>query len=256
MEYFRELQPNLRHDSFLSLAFDWEGSGREILSHDQITATLLKNLQKALRRYVQRAISLISSKWAEKGIHPGAFASRMESAGEALEHEVFQMLSDGVSALAHGASTDSIEQALSGEVQTGIAREIELYRRKAKLVGLCELPEWDDIVAEYRATDEPGSPLLDGVSTAPLPALEQTDTAQADNGAARPDFPKRAAWLLKRLAERAWNRNDPLRHRGPDPKTIDKILRGETVREDVLEKLANALSKKHARVELLDIPQD
>ena len=70
------------------------------------------------------------------------------------------------------------------------------------------------------------------------------------------DFPNRAAWLRERLAERAWNRNDPLKHRGPDPKTIDKILRGETVREDVLEKLATSLSQKGKAVDLLNIPRN
>jgi hypothetical protein len=69
-------------------------------------------------------------------------------------------------------------------------------------------------------------------------------------------FPKRAAWLQARLAERSWNRNDPLRQRGPDPKTIDRILASKAVREDVLEKLATALSKKFTKVSVLDIPQD
>jgi hypothetical protein len=57
-------------------------------------------------------------------------------------------------------------------------------------------------------------------------------------------FPKRSAWLRARLTERSWNRNDPLRQRGPDPKTIDSILAGKAVRVDVLEKLARALSAK------------
>jgi hypothetical protein len=69
-------------------------------------------------------------------------------------------------------------------------------------------------------------------------------------------FPQRADWLRARLKERAWNRNNPLRYRGPDPKTIDKILAGATVREDVLEKLANALSQKVKKVTLLDIPKN
>ena len=180
MEYFQHLNPWLRNESFLRLAFDWEGSGTEVLSHDQITATLLNNLRKALRRYVQRAIDLISSKWADKGIHPSAFASRMESAGGAIQHDVVEMLKDGVSSLAHGTSTDSLEQTLSEEVKTGIARKSDLYLRNAQLTGLCELPERDDVVAEYRATDESVSPLLEDVSTPPLRAREQTDTARAD----------------------------------------------------------------------------
>src|ERR1017187_10238327 len=61
-------------------------------------------------------------------------------------------------------------------------------------------------------------------------------------------FPNRAIWLQQRLFERAWDHNDPPRHSGPDRKTIDKILRGEPVREDVLEKLAKALSRKFGKV--------
>jgi hypothetical protein len=75
--------------------------------------------------------------------------------------------------------------------------------------------------------------------------------------AARPEvrFPNRAIWLQQRLTERAWDHNDPPRHNGPDRKTIDKILRGEGVREDVLEKLTRALSRKVGKVDLLDIPR-
>lgn len=67
-------------------------------------------------------------------------------------------------------------------------------------------------------------------------------------------FPNRSAWLKERLNERSWNRNKPSKYGGPDPKTIDKILAGGDVREDVLEKLATALSKKYAKVEIVKIP--
>lgn len=72
------------------------------------------------------------------------------------------------------------------------------------------------------------------------------------------EFPVRAAWLNARLHERAWNRNDPSRHGGPDPKTMQKILDGKSVREDVLAKVATALSdvKGLSAVEARDIPQD
>ena len=69
-------------------------------------------------------------------------------------------------------------------------------------------------------------------------------------------FPKRASWLNDRFVERGWNRNDPLRHGGPDPKTIDKILNGTEVRPDVLERLAVSLSKKYQKVILTEIPRD
>jgi hypothetical protein len=100
------------------------------------------------------------------------------------------------------------------------------------------------------------------VESRPRPATasrvpgDDDENKGANRPKAEPVFPKRAAWLLDRLAERAWNRNDPLRFRGPDPKTVDKILRGEAVREDVLEKLATALSQKGGVVNLLKIPRN
>lgn len=69
-------------------------------------------------------------------------------------------------------------------------------------------------------------------------------------------FPGRAHWLDQRLLERGWSTSDPYQYGGPDRKTVQKIRRGETVRNDVLEKLATALSKTHAKVSVLDIPQD
>lgn len=74
-------------------------------------------------------------------------------------------------------------------------------------------------------------------------------------------FPKRAEWLKDRLRERSWNKNDVSRRRGPDRKTVQKILDGRGVREDVLDKLATALSsapesKKLPKLRVLDIPQN
>ncbi len=70
------------------------------------------------------------------------------------------------------------------------------------------------------------------------------------------EFPSRASWLRERLAERGWTKHDVHRHTGPDPKTVQKIRDGLAVREEVLEKLAHALSQKHSDVTLLEIPQD
>ena len=127
-------------------------------------------------------------------------------------------------------------------------------------------PYLDDRIAHWQVVYAAPAP-IDAGTVEPTPPQSRPATgSQAagggneDRGAGRqkvePDFPKRAAWLRDRLAERAWNRNDPLRYRGPDPKTVDKILRGEAVREDVLEKLATALSKKGEVVNLLNIPRN
>lgn len=92
------------------------------------------------------------------------------------------------------------------------------------------------------------------------PAEARGDAAdcgrQSERGQEQPSHPNRASWLQDRLTERAWNPNDPARHCGPDRKTIRKILSGGEVREDVLEKLVGALSKKHGKVSLTDIPRD
>jgi hypothetical protein len=63
------------------------------------------------------------------------------------------------------------------------------------------------------------------------------------------------SWLHYRLHERSWNKHDVSRQCGPDHKTVQKILDGLPVREDVLEKLAKALSQKKATVETADIPK-
>jgi hypothetical protein len=99
---------------------------------------------------------------------------------------------------------------------------------------------------------------IEGISPTPEAALHQSPTLRAISVGAKADlsFPRRSAWVRERLTERSWDRNDPLRQRGPDPKTIDKILAGKAVREDVLEKLADSLSRKFAKVTVLDIPRD
>src|ERR1035441_2283414 len=72
---------------------------------------------------------------------------------------------------------------------------------------------------------------------------------------AEAQFPARATWLEQRLIERGWDHNDPPRFNGPDRKTVLKIIAGGDVREDVLEKLARALSAKFGKVNLLEIPR-
>jgi hypothetical protein len=89
------------------------------------------------------------------------------------------------------------------------------------------------------------------------PAAEIAVAGKGRSGAAPiPQFPHRASWLRERLRERGWSNSDPSKYRGPDRKTIEKILRGEAVRNDIPEKLAQALSAKYSSVRVLDIPQD
>lgn len=117
--------------------------------------------------------------------------------------------------------------------------------------------EWSAIRAEREAISNTQADAESEVAE----SVPESEPEEADDGAdsrrsakGEPAYPQRGLWLQARLKERAWNRNDPPRYGGPDAKTIDKILRGESVREDVLEKLAKALSKKSGTVTLLDIP--
>jgi len=69
-------------------------------------------------------------------------------------------------------------------------------------------------------------------------------------------FPGRAIWLADRLQERSWSKHDVSRFGGPDQRTVQKILDGASVRADVLGGLAQALSKKLPKVDLMDIPRN
>ncbi len=66
-----------------------------------------------------------------------------------------------------------------------------------------------------------------------------------------PHFPNRALWLRHQLEERGWSNDDLYGNRGPDHKTVEKILQGKGVRNDVLKKVADAL-----KVSALQIPHD
>jgi hypothetical protein len=106
-----------------------------------------------------------------------------------------------------------------------------------------------DVAAVQLTVGEPGS----------IPSESGDELRRV--GTASENMPNRASWLKERLRERGWNKHDVFRQRGPHHKTVQKILDGKHVREDVLDKLANALSnvsdsKKLPNVTLLDIPQD
>ena len=94
-----------------------------------------------------------------------------------------------------------------------------------------------------------------------VPGIFSTELAdlpiiEGSLGSVIPPLLGRAQWLENRLLERGWGKADPYSHGGPDRKTIEKILRGETVRNDVLLRLAEALSKRHGNVTVIEIPQD
>jgi hypothetical protein len=78
------------------------------------------------------------------------------------------------------------------------------------------------------------------------------DTAEPPSGSS---FQRRAEWLRRELDVRKWTVQEFERQGGPHARTTRKVLRGEHVRETVLEKIVQALSNK-GRVRMASIPGD
>jgi hypothetical protein len=131
-----------------------------------------------------------------------------------------------------------IEKSMNSALKEGMLR----LRRQQIMSKNSEGPLQRGLPAEGRAKAPPQQPGA---------AVTRTNRASL-----KPQFPNRASWLKDRLRERSWNKHDLARQRGPDHKTAQKVLDGLSVREDVLEKLAIALSKKGTKVTLLNIPPD
>ena len=92
------------------------------------------------------------------------------------------------------------------------------------------------------------------------PVLERSGASTVQEAAAvkrrrprrpLPHFPNRALWLRHHLEKRGWSNDDLHGFRGPDRKTVERILLGKAVRNDVLKKVADALE-----VSALQIPHD
>ncbi len=74
-------------------------------------------------------------------------------------------------------------------------------------------------------------------------------------------YPKRAAWLTKRLSERGWSTGNPAKWHGPDRKTVKKIQDGHWVTNSVLDSLLSSLNsgkegKPLADLAMRDIPDE
>lgn len=85
-----------------------------------------------------------------------------------------------------------------------------------------------------------------------------TEQAAIDDRPSSPQYPNRATWLNQRLTERQWTKHTVQGHEGPEHRTVQKVLDGQSVGDLVLNRLATALSqsKKHPPVAVVDIPQD
>ena len=122
-----------------------------------------------------------------------------------------------------------------------------------------------------RRTPGPRGGVVLGVEWQPIPEAEQRAeiaelvadlvykgkrTRPAVKQAKR--YPNRAKYLREQMAKRKLSNRDLTEYGGPDHKTTQKALQGLAVRGDVLHRIADALSAVpgHAKVDVLDIPQD
>ena len=68
--------------------------------------------------------------------------------------------------------------------------------------------------------------------------------------------PLRAAWLQKQLDEHGWSKYRLAAFGGPDPKSVQKVLDGLAVTEEVFQKVLQGLSAGGVKVDLDKVPKD
>lgn len=189
----------------------------------------------------------ILREWAEIGIPPDDFEATAKGQIESLSTHAEERVAGFVSGfhLSSGEVLRCVRDFLPGLIAP--YREENRFRFHAVTAGR-ETAAPSDL-----ATPQAGKP-----ATRPEGGEPSRDAARTVDRVAQSDstFPSRASWLRDRLLERGWSNSDPAEYDGPDRKTIQKILRGESVRNDVLQKLADALSQRHGKVNVLEIPQD
>jgi hypothetical protein len=117
--------------------------------------------------------------------------------------------------------------------------------------------EGKDAIAELRAEAERLAWLSHSQQLASAKASGATLCPPKPGPMSRPTFPERAAWLKRAMAERASMTPYQLhKFGGPDPKTVRKILNGQSVRLDKLDLVADGLSHFGGKVSPDDIPKD
>lgn len=121
--------------------------------------------------------------------------------------------------------------------------------RPGSIINLCRSQAAQMTQGQIEAIPWSGSTTEPAAS---VPAGGQQNGLVAEN----PQYKNRARWLREQLKLRSWNKHDVERKRGPNHKTVQRILDGSDVRVDVLEKLATALSAKGGKIEPPDIPDN
>jgi hypothetical protein len=200
-------------------------------------STKAQHLSKLGRAYLMEILAVFAREACELG-RAGTWTTRR------IELEVLefmrQLAIDFRSEYSHIGMLDMIDHW--GAIDPVVLREIKLSDKwKAYLEELLEIAELQSAPMAKTAHD-----MASSRNTIKLPSKPASR------------FAKRSEWTRTRLRERGWDHNDPHRHSGPDRKTMLKILAGEEVKEETLDKLVTSLNKKKTgpTVSLLDVPNE
>jgi hypothetical protein len=141
------------------------------------------------------------------------------------------------------------------ELKAKLTERVEFWRAEARRwVAECDAYRKSFKQADTATLKEQLGSEADAAHIAAAAADDQPDAdSQRANTATRLS---RAAWLQRELKARRWNIHTLEKNHGPSWKTARKVLDGQPVKRIVLEKIAAALSTKHAQVNVTDIPDD
>jgi hypothetical protein len=227
-------------DAFLTQCIKWLPS--ELQDGKKTKQEVETILCQTSREWAWDVFVAILREWAEIGIPPDDFDAIANGQIVSLSTHAEERVAGFVSGfhLSSGEVLRCVREFLPGLIAP--YREENRFRFHAVTIG------GETVAPSELATPQAGKPAT---------SAERREDSVV-RGGATPDstFPVRASWLKARLLERGWSNSDPAERDGPDRKTIQKILRGESVRNDVLQKLADALSQRHGKVNVLEIPQD
>ncbi|HEY1754430.1 MAG TPA: hypothetical protein VGG72_03475 [Bryobacteraceae bacterium] len=229
-----------RADAFLTQCIKWLPS--ELQDGKKTKQEVEAILCQTSREWAWDVFVAILREWAEIGIPPDDFDAIANGQVVSLSTHAEERVAGFVSGfhLSSGEVLRCVREFLPGLIAP--YREENRFRFHAVTIG-----------SETAAPSVLATPQASKAATR---AERREDSAARGGATAESTFPVRASWLKARLLERGWSNSDPAEYDGPDRKTIQKILRGESVRNDVLQKLADALSQRHGKVNVLEIPQD
>jgi hypothetical protein len=213
------------------------------------------NLQLQLREYSCALLDLEAQYYMKRSPDDATLRSWLESAATSIESAVLKETESPRHEF-HCTKTDrrlAIMDALSARVEFWINKagtDFAVAMLRAQGV----LDESTKIMRGILGTPKPSVVPATLLSTQP----PQISSESKQKRATHETFPHRGKWLRDRLKERGWNKNHLSGFGGPDRKTVQRVLDGFAVREEVLEKLVTALNKKKVDkvINLLDIPYD